>query len=74
MHSQKFKDGEVAAKPGEHYIAVEPAGDDGYFMFPAETGDFCHAWVMFRGKRPQVIVIEGSVLPNVKKTGIHNAQ
>eukprot|EP00959_Pyramimonas_sp_CCMP1952_P040188 840144-Pyramimonas_sp.AAC.1 len=44
MRGKQYKDGEVAAKPGEHYIVVTPDTDE-YFVFPHDAGVFCHSWV-----------------------------
>ena len=43
VRSQQYKDAEVAAKAGEHYIAVKPESDE-YFLFPEDVGPFCHSW------------------------------
>ena len=33
--SKAYKNGEVATKPGIHFVAIEPS-DTTYFLFPAE--------------------------------------
>ena len=73
VRSKQYKDGEIAAKPGEHYIAVRP-GTEEYFVFPQDAGPFCHSWALVRKPRPHVVVIEGLPLPSVNKTSTYNAQ
>ena len=71
--SRKYREGEAAAKPGEHFIAVEPDGDK-YFLFPMETGTFRHSWVLLRKCRPDVVVIENLKMPSVNRPSAYNAQ
>ena len=73
IKSQQYKDGEVAAKPGEHFRALKPKTDK-YFTFPDDAGPFSHSWVLVRKHRPDVVVVEGLGLPSVNKTSAYNAQ
>ena len=73
VKSQQYKDGKVAAKPGEHYIAVKPDAQE-YFLFPEDVGPFRHSWALVRKERPDVVVIEGLRLLGVNKTATYNAQ
>ena len=73
VKSQPYKDGAVAARPGEHYVAVKSSTDD-YHLFPEDAGSFAHAWASVRKRRPDVVVIEGLGLPSVNKTSVYNAQ
>ena len=72
-NSKHYMEGKVAAKPGVDYVAVEPS-DDEYFLFPSDIDPFCHAWVLVRKRRPDVVVIEGLKLPSQSKTATYNAQ
>ena len=73
IRSQNYKNGEVAAKPGEHYIAVTPDTDKS-FLFPEDVGPFRHSWALVRKNRPHVVVIEGLYLPHMNKSSTYNAQ
>ena len=73
LKSQAYKDGEIAAKPGEHFVAL-PAKHNDYHTFPAAAGAFAHSWALVRKRRPQVVVIEGLPLPSVNKSAEYNAQ
>ena len=73
VKSRQYKEGEIAAKPGEHYIALRPTSDE-YYLFPEDVGAFRHSWVLVRKDRPDVVVIEGLPLPSVSKTSAYNAQ
>ena len=77
MKSEEYKAGNVVAKPGLHFIAVESESDE-YHLYPEEPAAifqvFRHSWALARKKRPQVIVIEGLKLPNTNRPASYNAQ
>ena len=73
IKSQKYRDGDIAAKPGEHYTAVEPESNE-YILFPENTGNFRHSWALVRKNRPDVVVIEGLSQPSVTKASVYNSQ
>ena len=62
--SAEYKAGEVVAKPGIHYLALDNEhADADYVLFPEHPLHFCsffrHSWVLVRKTRPDVIVIGG---------------
>ena len=74
VRSQQYWDGDIAAKPGEHYVAVAANSDDKYFLLPHDAGNFRHAWALVRKSRPDVVVVEGLRMPSVNRTSVYNAQ
>ena len=74
VRSQQYKNGKVTAKPGEHFVAVNPDSDDEYFLIPQDAGPFCYSWAPFRKPRPRAAVIEGTAMPGVNRTSVYNAQ
>ena len=77
MKSEEYKAGNVVAKPGLHFIAVESESDE-YHLYPEEPAAifqvFRHSWALARKKRPQVLIIEGLKLPNTNRPASYNAQ
>ena len=77
IRSKDYKDGNIVAKPGIHYIAV-PAKQQEYVLFPEQPHSifetFRHAWVLVRKKRPDVIVIEGLKMPSTSRSPTENAK
>ena len=77
IKTKAYKDGNDVAKPGIHYVVVEPEAHE-YYTFPEHPADiyrvFRHAWVLIRKKRPDVVVIEGLKLPSSSRSDIENAK
>ena len=73
LQTKEYRESKVAARPGTHFIAVEPENEE-YFLFPAETGGFHHSWVLVRRRRPAVVVIENLPKPSVGKSQEYNSQ
>ena len=75
--SQAYKDGALSAKPGIHFVAVEPL-DGTFFSFPEKPDDiykaFSHFWILIRKTIPDVVVIEDLKLPSPSRTATYNAQ
>jgi hypothetical protein len=75
--SAAYKKGEVSAKAGIHFVALE-ASDETYSLFPEEPEHiyktFRHAWVLIRKKIPDVVVIEGLKMPSTARSAAYNAQ
>ena len=74
VRGKQYKDGDIAAQPGEHYVAVAVDSDDEYFLLPHDAGHFRHAWALVRKSRPDVAVVEGLRMPSVNVTSVYNAQ
>ena len=77
VRTAEYKKGKVVAKPGVHYVVIEPE-DTTYSTFPEEPRQifeiFRHSWVLVRKKRPDVVVIEGLKLPSLSRTAVENAK
>ena len=77
VKSSAYKDGKVVAKPGLHYVVVEPE-DSTYFTFPEEPKSiyetFRLSWILVRKKRPDVVVIEGLKMPSPSRSAQENAK
>ena len=72
--SQEHKEGTVAAKPREHFQAI-PSPANEYFLFPDKPiATYRHSCALVRKVRPDVVVIEGLILPNPNRSNIHNGQ
>ena len=77
VKSTAYKEGKLVAKPGIHYVVVEPE-DSSYSTFPEEPKStfeaFRHTWILVRKKRPDIVVIEGMKLPSPSRSAQDNAK
>ena len=87
-HYKEAQSKKSIAVPGKHFVAVEPLPGAQYALFPpnrvgvfhthhvndADMEHFRNSWVLERKQRPDVVVIEGLVMPARHQSTQYNSK